>query len=115
MDLSADVDIMEHSISDLNLVSATDANWRNNMQTLRSKLEYALKNGILSDLVCIVGTGDNKEEISCHSLILRLHSRTFDKKFLKSDSSGRVELPKYEPRIFHQFLLVQYSQNSLFK
>ena len=102
-----DVEIMEQLIPDTKVQSASaiDGDWRDDMESLRSKLGYVLSNGLFSDLTCIVGTGDTKEEIPCHSLILRLQSGTFDKTFTVSDS-GTVELPKYEPRIFRLFLKV---------
>jgi hypothetical protein len=91
--------------SDTRVCFPLDEDWRDELKPLRSKLEYALNNGVLTDMTCNVGTGTNREAIRCHSLILRLQSRSFDKKFA-GDANASVDLPKYDPTTFRQFLMV---------
>jgi len=83
-----------------------EVDWRQSRLTFKSKLEFALTRELFTDLTCLVGQGPELEEVKCHSFLLRIHSAPFNQDFMEKNLPSRLELPKFSPSPFKNFLLV---------
>lgn len=100
-------------MNNLSLNSLSDkesnCNWRETETPLRKKWEYVLEHGLYADITFHIGK--SATQIPCHSLVLKLQSKTFAE---KCDTDFKYELDWIEPKPFKLFLKYLYTETSSF-